>query len=133
MAFYYAARLTGGLHSAENAESEDAGRQQELRWMMKAAQAGHAKAAHELGSTYAMGREVPQDFTIAAQYYRYANSLGFDPKARFEMLSHPMTIARYKAKMLAKSEKVLPDLGFGSQPYANLLKHSNYIAGEQYE
>ena len=131
MAYYYASRLTGFLHTATGEKSQA----EAAAWLLKAARSGHARAAHEVGLQYAMGTSgFPKDIVTAAQYIRYANSLGFNPDTRAEILTHPMTLARYEAKGMAKSSDIaLPDLELGYQPYATLLANSNYIKGPQYE
>ena len=133
MASFYAARLASGLCSAQ--KGTDVAAEPAFSWMLKAARSGHAKAAFEIGGAFATGffndEDIGQDFIKSAQYYRYAINLGYDPEHRGAViLTHPRIIAAYKGKRLARSDEVLPDLAFGEQPFANLLKGSNYIQPE---
>lgn len=47
--------------------------------LREAAQAGDAKALHEVGTRYAEGRGVPTDLKAAAKWYQIAADLGFAP------------------------------------------------------
>ena len=129
MALFWASRLAGGLHMATKGEDEDTA----FAWLQKAAEAGHAKAAFNVGLAYAQGDRAAEDETKAAQWVRYANSLGYDPKNRCEIITHPKSIKRNNVKGIAKSDKELPELVLPEQSYASLLHRSNYLAGLQYE
>ena len=130
-AFYCAYCLSSGLQQATASEDESIS----IFWLLKAAGAGHARAAFAVGMKYASPGQA-QDFDRAAQFIRYANSLGYDPSTRVEIITHPNSIALHKARSMAKAVDTvaLPalELEFGDQPYAYLLKHSNYIAKPQY-
>ena len=52
------------------------------KWFRRAAGAGHAEARFKLGSMYAKGEGVSQDYTEAAKWYRKAAEQG-NAKAQF--------------------------------------------------
>ena len=135
--FYLVHCLSHGLCSAlKSGDGVDKYEKQSNSFLLRAAQAGHAKAAYDVGCNHACGFDgFSKDFPRAAAFMRYAGSLGWNPQSRCEVITHPMSIARRKAKRMADSDMKLPDLAeeFGSQPYARILAKSNYLGeGEQY-
>jgi TPR repeat protein len=53
-----------------------------VKWLLQAAEQGHAKAQFELGLLYGMGEGIPQDTEEAVKWYRQAAEQGY-AKAQF--------------------------------------------------
>jgi TPR repeat protein len=136
--FYLIHDLSSGMSLALKNSGDDVDKyeKQSNSFLLRAAQAGHAKAAYIVGMNHACGfNGFSEDLLRGAAFMRYAGSLGWSPQMRIKILNHPASIARRKAKRMADSDMELPNLTeeFGSQPYALLLAESNYLGeGEQY-
>jgi len=60
-------------------------KKQALKWLLKAAEQGHAESRFKLGWMYANGIIVRQDYFMAAKYYRLAATFNNHIEAQFRL------------------------------------------------
>ncbi len=56
-----------------------------VKWLLKAAEQGHANSRYKLGWMHANGGIVRQDYYLAAKYYRLAATFNNHPEAQFRL------------------------------------------------